>query len=355
MKQDKKISFKGQSIYLGIDVHLRSWHISIFNDDLELATKSFPPCAKTLGSYLKKMYPGASYYSVYEAGYCGYWIHESLIREGIKNIIVNPADIPTKDKEKKRKTDLVDSRKLGRELRKGSLDCIYIPDKQQQEDRQLIRTRNTFIKKQSSCKNQIKSTLGYFGITITDEKINSHWSKAYLNWLRKLCEDKSSKALKLEAFLEELDSLRRIISNLTRQIRLLSVNYRYKENSELLNSVSGIGTLSGMIVLTEFGDIKEYSKLDNLCSYVGLVEDESTSGDNEKKEGMTSRGNKYLKKVLVECSWVAIRIDPVLLLAFKNYCKKYPATKAIIKICRKLLNRIRYVLLNKKPYEILTV
>ena len=355
MKQVTKISFKGQSIYLGIDIHLKSWHVSIFSDDFELATKSFPPCAKTLGSYVNRMYPDANYYSAYEAGYCGYWVHENLIREGINNIIVNPADVAVKDKEKKRKTDSVDSRKLARELRKGELEGIYIPDKQQQEDKLLIRTRHAISKKQTSSKNQIKSTLGFFGIFITDEKINSYWSKAYLEWLRKLCEDNSSRAQRLKAFLEELESLRKIMAELTKQIRLLSQQERYKEDVRLLNSVCGISTLSAMTILTEFGNIKKYCKLDNLCSYVGLPGDEHTSGNNERKLGITNRGNKYLKKVLVEASWVAIKKDPALLQAYKNYNKKYPGSKSIIKIARKLLNRIRYVLVTGKEYQIQTV
>ncbi len=113
-------------------------------EDIELASKSFPPCANTLSSYLKRMYPDANYYSVYEAGYCGYWVHENLISEGINNIIVNPADVPTKDKEKRRKTDRVDSRKLARELMKGTLDklstlTIFIRRKKQFPQQCLIR------------------------------------------------------------------------------------------------------------------------------------------------------------------------------------------------------------------------
>ncbi len=163
MTQVTKLNFKGQEIYLGIDLHIKSWHVTLLTENIELATKSFPPCAKTLGSYLWRMYPDAEYYSVYEAGYCGYWVHENLIREGINNIVVNPADVPTKDKEKKRKTDPVDSGKLARELMKGALESIYIPDKQQQEDKLLLRTRHSIVKKQTSCKNQIKSTLSFFG------------------------------------------------------------------------------------------------------------------------------------------------------------------------------------------------
>src|SRR4030095_8232167 len=101
MKQVTKLNFKGQQIFIGIDVHLKNWKVSIFMDDIELETKSFPPSAKILGSYLRRMFPSGDYLSVYEAGYSGYWVHEELEREGIKNIIVNPADVPTKDKEKK--------------------------------------------------------------------------------------------------------------------------------------------------------------------------------------------------------------------------------------------------------------
>ncbi len=67
MQQVTKLNFKGQRIFTGIDVHLKSWHVTLLMEDIELATKSFPPCAKTLSSYLKRMYPDANYYSVYEA------------------------------------------------------------------------------------------------------------------------------------------------------------------------------------------------------------------------------------------------------------------------------------------------
>jgi transposase len=355
MKQFTKLNFKGHSIYVGMDVHLRSWKISVLTDEIELETKTMEPSAKILSHYLRRMFPGATYYSVYEAGYCGYWIHEQLINEGIRNIIVNPADVPTKDKEKRRKTDPVDSRKLARELRKGDLESIYIPDKQQQEDKLLLRTRYALVKKQTSCKNQIKSTLVFFGIPLTDEKIKSHWSKRYIEWLRKLCEENSSKSLRLRAFLDQLENSRKIIAELTKQIRALSQQERYKKTMLLLESVCGISTLSGMTILTEFGDIKRYSRLDSLCSYVGLPADEHTSGGKEVKLGITKRGNKYLKKVLIESSWVAIRKDPALLLAYKNYNKKNKGSKCIIKIARKLLNRIRYVLVTGKPYQIQTL
>lgn len=355
MKQLTKINFKGQRIYAGIDVHLRSWSVSIYMDDISLGTKSFPPSAKILGSYLRKMYPGGEYLSVYEAGYSGYWIHEELEREGIINIIVNPADVPTKDKEKRKKTDKVDSRKLAKSLRNNELEGIYIRSKEVQEDRSLVRMRHRMVKKQTSCKNQIKGMLSFFGIFLSEEKVFSHWSKKYIEWLLEQSKGTTGSSLTIRNLIEELICLRKIITQITKQIRALSNEERYKEKVRLLRTIPGISVLTAMVLLTEFGDINTYSSTDKLCSYVGLLPNEHSSGPNESRSGIIMRGNKFLKKVIVESSWVAVRKDPALLLAFKNYKKRCIATKAIIKISRKLLNRIRYVLISGEEYKLLTV
>jgi hypothetical protein len=47
---------------------------------------------------------------------------------------------------------------------------------------------------------------------------------------------------------------------------------------------------------------------------------------------------------------LAARKDPALLRAFEGYCQRMRKTMAIVKIARKLLNRIRFVLKNHKPY-----
>lgn len=355
MEQVTKLDFKGQSIYVGIDVHTKSWTATFLVDEIDLYTKTFPPSGKVLSTFLKKNFPGGRYLSAYEAGYCGYWVHEELERSGVKNIVVNPADVPTTDKEKVQKDDPVDSRKLARSLRNGELECIFIPDKEQQEDKLLLRTRVCMVKKQTRCKNQIKSTLSFFGIELTDEKIKAHWSKAYINWLREKSNSPGSQGMRLRIFLDELEHLRKAITELTKQIRLLSTHPRYNKRVELLKTIPGLSILSAMTILTELGDISIYSRLEKLCSYVGLIGDKHKSSDKEKKLGMTQRGNRYLRKVLIESSWVAIRKDPALLLEYKRYTRSYSGAKVIIKICRKLLNRIRYVLKNEKEYQLPTV
>jgi hypothetical protein len=59
---------------------------------------------------------------------------------------VNPADVPCSDKDRKRKDDKRDARKLSIELAKGNLKGIYIPDKQMQDARSLVRQRHRSLK-----------------------------------------------------------------------------------------------------------------------------------------------------------------------------------------------------------------
>ena len=127
MNKRSKLDFSGQPIYIGLDVHKKNWSVSIFTQFGEYKTFSQPPKAETLVQYLEHHFPSAQYHSVYEAGYCGFWIHEQLTEKGIHNIVANPADIPTRDKERRNKRDRVDCRKLARGLRGKQIEGIYTP------------------------------------------------------------------------------------------------------------------------------------------------------------------------------------------------------------------------------------
>lgn len=54
--------------------------------------------------------------------------------------------------------------------------------------------------------------------------------------------------------------------------------------------------------------------------------------------------------MIVESSWVAIRNDPALMLAYQKLIVRMRPTKAIIRISKKMINRVRYVLKNQTSY-----
>jgi transposase len=103
-------------------------------------------------------------------------------------------------------------------------------------------------------------------------------------------------------------------------------------------------------LLTELSEINRFPSIDELTSYVGLIPDTEASGEKEHIGGVTQRSHSHLRWLLIEASWMAVRKDPALMMAFDQYCKRMRKTKAIVKIARKLLNRIRYVLKNRSEY-----
>lgn len=183
------------------------------------------PVPDVLRKYLVSNYSGANYFSVYEAGFCGIWIHEKLMDLGITNIVVNPADVPTMSKEKLRKTDAVDCNKLARELRSCSLEGIYVPGADVLEIRSLIRMRNLIVKDSIRAKNRIKSLLRFHGVEIPEEFTRCSigcWSKRFLTWLHSLELSTEYGKKTLELHLEQFVCLRKMLLQEARAIREIS-------------------------------------------------------------------------------------------------------------------------------------
>jgi transposase len=350
MKNVNKLDFSGQTIYAGLDAHKKSWSVSIFSEEMEHTRFTQPPEPNKLVHYLRRNFPGAAYQAVYEAGFSGFWTHDQLREQGVDCIVVHPADVPTTNKERTTKRDRTDCHKLARSLRNGELKGIYVPSRSKLEDRSLVRTRQSMVRKQTRCKNQIKSLLFFYGINFPEELIHSQWSEKVIRWMEDLRMQRTSGDMSLKAHLEELKHLKRIIASINRSILLLSRKEEYRDSVWRLKTVPGISTLTAMIFLTELSDLARFATLDHLASYVGLIPDTKASGETEHVGNMTHRRNSQLRAVLIEAAWVAARKDPVLLQAFHDYGQRMRKTKAIVKIARKLLNRIRYVLKNQAEY-----
>jgi transposase len=98
-----------------------------------------------------------------------------------------------------------------------------------------------------------------------------------------------------------------------------------------------------MTLITEIIDIRRFSRFEHLCSFVGLVPSVYASGETSFSRGMTFRHNQYLRPLLVEAAWTAIRKDPAMTLKFHELRKTMSPQLAIIRIAKKLLRRIYHL------------
>lgn len=352
-QQITEINTEKQKIYVGIDVHLKSWTVTILTENIVHKTFTQPPSAIILADYLKNNFPDCEYLSVFEAGFCGFSPHYELHRLGVNNIVINAADVPTTQKEQFQKNDPVDSRKLARALRARQLTPIYVLKSETLEDRSLVRTRDMLVKDLVKLKCRVKSFLHFYGIGLPEQFSNpySHWTKRFLKWLKEdvqLLSPYGKDALNF--LLIEVEGQRKLLLEVNKRIKNLCDEDRYQKKIGLLIGIPGIGRISAITLLTQFEDITRFKNTDTLASYIGLVPNTYSSGEKDRVGEITFRGQKTLKRILVECAWMTIRFDPALSTCYNEYCRRMQANKAIIRIARKLLNRVYYVLKNEREY-----
>jgi transposase len=349
-KLNQIADFTNKQVFVGIDVHKKSWSVSLFYEDSYVRTISQPPSVDALDKFLRREFPGANYLCGYESGFSGFWLQRQLEQRKINCQVIHPGDIPHTQKRKTAKTDTVDSKSIAQALSAGTVHSIYIPNQEIESHRLLIRHRTRVINDIHRCKNRIRGLLLQFGFTVPEQYCNS-WSKKFLVWLKTFPIDQSITRTTLNHMIGQLEALRSSLLLVNKDVRLLQESEKYKPLMTLLLSIPGVGPLTAITLITEIADIKRFRSFRQLNSFVGLYPSEYSSGEHQYKGNITFRHNKYLRKMLTESAWAAIRHDPALMLTFKDWEHRMTRKRALVKTARKLLSRIRYVWLNETMYE----
>lgn len=345
------VRFDGQEFCLGLDVHHKSWKVTIRTMGMEVKTMVIPPDPRGLHAHMTRNYPGGRYRSAYEAGFSGFWAHRQLVDLGIANSVVHAADVPTSDKERRQKEDVRDSRKLARSLENGELKPIHIPDPQIEQLRSLCRLRERSSSHIRRLKNRIKGHLKYYGIQVPEDSGYRRWSGAFITRLDALCAEPGPRSDYLAI---TLDALREETRRMALIIRKLRTHCREGEAARiigLLRTIPGIGPKTAFTLYTELQDIGRFANLDKLNAFLGLIPSTDSSGDKDKATGITPRANRALRPLLMEASWVAIQHDPELLRAFSKLASRMKKQAAIVRIARKLAARVAYVWRTGTPYK----
>lgn len=350
--QDNQQAFDGQEFFVGLDVHKKQWTVSVQSHHMVLGKPMVvEPSAQKLVNYLRRQYPGGCYHAAYEAGYSGFWPARDLQRQGVDVIVVNPADIPTKHKERSNKTDRVDSRKLARSLENKELKGIYIPDRLAEEYRMLNRYRGRLVGEQTRLKNRIKAVLAEFNFRVPVALEGKRWSGTYLKWLQSVRFDTRYAQMAYEEQLAQLNESRQRLSRVLRELKQMTREHAsIGKQVELLQTVPGIGFITAMLLITELIDMDRFQRFEDMVSYVGLAPSVHESDERSYSRGLTRRCHKELRSKLLESAWIAVRKDPVLTMKYGKLCQRMNKKKAIIRIAKMLLNRIRTVWKTQTPY-----
>lgn len=344
------IDFTGKTICVGIDVHQKDYQVAKVLDSICLGNHRMESNPEVLIEHLRLRYPGAEFKCVYESSAWGFNLQRRLSAAGMDCIVVHAADVSTSDKEKKRKTDKVDALKLARSLAGGDLKGIHVPDATIQKERALIRYRKAMVNDINRSKNRLKSLLKYQGIEIPEQYLKNNWSCNFIKWVEQQAAKDDLLKDSLLLMLEQIKLLRQLLLKIEKKLRELRKG-KYASKAQLAMSVPGIGPTTAMMFLLEVGDVNRFKGFDTLNDFIGFCPDTASSGEKDRNTGLTTRRHKQLRSALIEAAWQAIRTDPALLEYYQMLTKRMKGNRAIIRIARKLLRRLRAVLVSGIPYQ----
>lgn len=342
--------WEGIQLYAGIDLHKTRWVVTVRTRETTLRTFVAPPEKEKLVETFRKKWPSAKIFAVYEAGCFGYHLSDYMNSQGIETIIVAAHRVPI-EKGNFVKTDKIDSRKLASELSKGSLESIYLRNPEELHQRNLIRKRTQFVKRKKQIILRLKSDLMFYNITL-DFLVREYLSKKVIKKFRTFDFGDSFIKFTFDQYLDEYENIIESIKKIEIWLEEIFSSKKLRKNYELLKSVPGIGKLSASTILLEIGDINRFSSKEKFVSYLGLTPSEYSSGDKINRGSLTGMGHTYLRALIVECTWVAVKLDPVFQKKFYMLAEKKGKLKAIVAMARKLATRIHFVLKTSQPYVI---
>ena len=343
----RNISYKNKKVYIGMDVHKKTYTLSAYCQGHLVKTVTTPADTEGVIKCIRNWFPSARVYSVYEAGFSGYGLHRALCHRGIKNIVVNPASIEIAVTDRV-KTDCRDSRKLGEQLSMGRLRGIYVPEEKEELRRQITRTRRQVVIQMNRVSNQIKSKLFYFGLISSED--NRMMSERYAKELEGRDFSQELK-FSLGVLIKQWRGLKEQLKEIERQMMIQSAED--SEVEEVYRSVPGIGRIVARVLSNELGDLsRRFPNERGLYKYIGLTPSEYSSGEKVYRGSIDRQGSGYIRSLLVEAAWRAIREDKVLRDSFERIARTRGKKKAIVAIARKLIGRIRACFCKNTLYKI---
>ena len=339
---------KGEKLYVGIDVHKKTYHVAIWSSKRGLVETWVQPAVDEVVTRQLERYGKGVKQVVYEAGPTGYDLVRRLRADGFCADVIAPSKTP-RTVSRDSKSDRLDCRKLAEFAANGMLRSIRIPTRQEEADRQLIRLREQMARKRKVIKNQIRSFLLRYGIA--EPRGIKNWSKRAVEELRSVELLKELREC-LDIMLEELEHAEKQVEHVTEKVEELAQGERHREEAEILQSVAGVGPVTAMTYRLELIEPERFKTANQVARMVGLAPWVYQTGETRKEGPIMKSGNKQIRTTLVEASWNWVRKDPVARAKFIHLLRKTGSEKkAITAMARRLAIILWHMLVKKERYR----
>jgi transposase len=233
---------------------------------------------------------------------CGadYWARELEALDYTVRIM-NPAFV--KPYVKSNKNDARDAEAICEAVGRPTMRFVPVKTVEQHDLLLLHRQREQWIKRRTALGNHVRGTLMQYGIVMGKRLAVLRRGLAELV----SGEDTRLSALAREVYRQAYEELRDLDAKLADLDAKLEGLARLDARCVLLMSVPGVGPVTATAVVAQLGDARQFLNGRQMAAYLGLVPGQRSSGGKEMLTGISKRGNRYLRTLLVHGARAAVR------------------------------------------------
>lgn len=294
---------------------------------------------------------GCRVVSCYEAGRDGFWLHRALLAEAIANLVIDSSAIEVSRRAKSAKTDGIDVVKLNGLLRRydsgdtTAFRVVRVPSEAAEDDRRMMRELERLKKECGQHRSRIKSLLALHGIVLPRLKARS--MAADIAGLRiwggkpvppRIAAEIVRESERLALVLDQMVAVLKIRRARERAGRMALQEERAAVAAcaavpaasavtamssagrppgdpaarvvTRLMQLKALGPESSWTLGQEFFAWRSFANRREIAAAAGLSPTPYASGGSHREQGLDKSGNRRVRVMLVELSWMWLRHQP---------------------------------------------
>ncbi len=283
------------------------------------------------------------------------WIYDICHTLKLNTDVANPNTQAWRWKNVKNKNDKKDALKLAQLSAMNQLPIVHMPKPDVRQKRALIQYRHTLVERVVAIKNNIRSILDKQGLSMPAGKSG---------WTNKTVESLNNETLPFEKCdvynlwrgqlyieIQMLQSTQKALADITAE---LDKQAQSNEDIKLLQSAAGVGPRLAETISAFIDEPQRFTSGKQVGSYAGLTPRQYQSGSMDRQGKISGQGNKLLRALLVEVSWLGLRHNSWMRQTYDRLLRGSPSRKkiAITAVARKLLVRCWAMLRDGIPWQV---
>jgi len=252
--------------------------------------------------------------------------------------------------ESETKYDRKDAELISQMVYTGFFPKAYVPNRDIQQMRSLLRFRHALVTQRASISNQVQILIDRnLWPCERPQSFKNLFCRRGISWLKSLSLPVRERFI-LDRSLQLYETLSQQISALESFVENQSIDH---PDLPYLRRIPGFqkSRVNTYVVLFEIADISRFRKAKHFVHYAGLIPSEHSSGDKHFKGRLVKAANHLLRTALIESTFAALRVDQGLKKYYQSVKDRAGSGAAVVACARKLSFAVYYVLKNKMNYQ----